>query len=310
MKHFPYGILITILFIFMLFMPKAVFNGAAEGLLLWYQIVFPTLFPFMLVTGLLMASGGLHLISRIFSGLFCRIFRVSENGTFAVLTGFLCGYPMGAKVTADLMSSGRISYEEGCYLLSFCNNTSPIFILNFIVWKTFGREDLAIPTLSILILAPVLLSFLFRRLYLKGNYCFQSPDAEKKLTARLDFSTLDTCMMNSFESLIKVGGYIILFSVLITLLDELPGSHPLILAVSPLLEVTNGIMMLDSTLGDFFLCYPAVLALTSFGGFCSVAQTQCMLQGTGLKILPYTAEKLAAAAAASLMAVIYLLITR
>lgn len=310
MKHFPYGILITILFIFMLFMPKAVFNGAAEGLLLWYQIVFPTLFPFMLVTSLLMASGGLHLISRIFSGLFRRIFRVSENGTFAVLAGFLCGYPMGAKVTADLMRSGRISFEEGSYLLSFCNNTSPIFILNFIVWKTFGREDLAVPTLSILILSPVLLSFLFRRLYLKGNDCFHSPDTEKKPAARLDFSTLDTCMMNSFESIVKVGGYIILFSVLITLLDELPGSHPIILAVSPLLEVTNGIMMLDSTIKDFSVCYPAVLALTSFGGLCSVAQTQCMLQDTGLKILPYTAEKLAAAAAASLMAVIYLLIIR
>lgn len=294
----------------MLFMPKAVFNGAAEGLLLWYQIVFPTLFPFMLVTSLLMASGGLHLISRIFSGLFRRIFRVSENGTFAVLAGFLCGYPMGAKVTADLMRSGRISFEEGRYLLSFCNNTSPIFILNFIVWKTFGREDLAVPTLSILFLSPVLLSFLFRRLYLKGNDCFHSPDTEKKPAARLDFSTLDTCMMNSFESIVKVGGYIILFSVLITLLDELPGSHPIILAVSPLLEVTNGIMMLDSTIKDFSVCYPAVLALTSFGGFCSVAQTQCMLQGTGLKILPYTAEKLAAAAAASLMAVIYLLIIR
>ncbi len=309
MKHFPYGILITTLFILMLIMPKAVFNGAAEGLLLWYQVVFPTLFPFMLITGLLMATGGLNLISRIFSGLFRRIFRVSDNGTFAVLAGFLCGYPMGAKVTADLMRSGRISFQEGCYLLSFCNNTSPVFILNFIVWKTFGREDMAFPTLVILILSPMTLSFLFRKFYLKGQNFFPCPDIGKKSYSRLDFSTLDTCMMNSFESIVKVGGYIILFSVLITLLDELPGNHPLILAVSPLLEVTNGIIMLNTSIDNFFLCYPAVLALTSFGGLCSVAQTQCMLQGTGIKILPYIAEKLAAAGAASLMAAVYLYIT-
>lgn len=309
MKHFPYGILITTLFILMLIMPKAVFNGAAEGLLLWYQVVFPTLFPFMLITGLLMATGGLNLISRIFSGLFRRIFRVSDNSTFAVLAGFLCGYPMGAKVTADLMRSGRISFQEGCYLLSFCNNTSPVFILNFIVWKTFGREDMAFPTLVILILSPMTLSFLFRKFYLKGQNFFPCPDTGKKSYSRLDFSTLDTCMMNSFESIVKVGGYIILFSVLITLLDELPGNHPLILAVSPLLEVTNGIIMLNTSIDNFSLCYPAVLALTSFGGLCSVAQTQCMLQGTGIKMLPYIAEKLAAAGAASLMAAVYLYIT-
>ena len=247
------------------------------------------------------------LIAGIFGGVFRRIFRVSKNGTFAVLSGFLCGYPMGAKVTADLLRAGRISQDEARYLLSFCNNTSPVFIINFIVWKTFGNESLMLPGLSILIGTPVLLSFALRKYYLKGRRAFQDPSpALKEKKTCFNFSVLDSCMMNSFEAIVKVGGYIILFSVLLSLLKELAGQSPAVMAAAPVLEVTNGILLIRSTVSDPGLCFAAVLGLTSFGGLCSIAQTQCMLEGTGLSVIPYTIQKLTAAATASLLAILYL----
>lgn len=307
MKHFPAGIFVTALFAAMLIFPQAVFSGAEEGLLLWFQIIFPTLFPFLVVTSLLLSSGGLNLITRLFGGLFRRIFRVTQNGAFAVLAGFLCGYPMGAKVTADLLRAEKISDREARYLLSFCNNTSPVFIINFIVWKTFGDERLMLPTLLILIGSPVLMSFIFRRIYLKGRHPFPEPSAAlKEKKTRFDFSVLDSCMMNSFEAIVKVGGYIILFSVLLSLLEELSGQKSILMAAAPALEVTNGILLLSSSVSDPGLRYAAVLGLTSFGGLCSAAQTQCMLEGTGLSVIPYIIQKLTTAAAASLLSFIYL----
>ena len=307
MKHFPAGIFVTALFAAMLIFPQAVFSGAEEGLLLWFQIIFPTLFPFLVVTSLLLSSGGLNLITRLFGGLFRRIFRVTQNGAFAVLAGFLCGYPMGAKVTADLLRAEKISDREARYLLSFCNNTSPVFIINFIVWKTFGDERLMLPTLLILIGSPVLMSFIFRRIYLKGRHPFPEPSAAlKEKKTRFDFSVLDSCMMNSFEAIVKVGGYIILFSVLLSLLEELSGQNSILIAAAPALEVTNGILLLSSSVSDPGLRYAAVLGLTSFGGLCSAAQTQCMLEGTGLSVIPYITQKLTTAAAASLLSFIYL----
>lgn len=307
MKHFPAGIFVTALFAAMLIFPQAVFSGAEEGLLLWFQIIFPTLFPFLVVTSLLLSSGGLNLITRLFGGLFRRIFRVTQNGAFAVLAGFLCGYPMGAKVTADLLRAEKISDREARYLLSFCNNTSPVFIINFIVWKTFGDERLMLPTLLILIGSPVLMSFIFRRIYLKGRHPFPEPSAAlKEKKTRFDFSVLDSCMMNSFEAIVKVGGYIVLFSVLLSLLEELSGQNSILIAAAPALEVTNGILLLSSSVSDPGLRYAAVLGLTSFGGLCSAAQTQCMLEGTGLSVIPYIIQKLTTAAAASLLSFIYL----
>ena len=307
MKQLLSGLPVLVLFLAMLFSPKAVFEGAESGLLLWFQVVFPTLFPFMLVSGLMLSGGGLVVISRIFGRLFSTLFATSPNGSFAVIAGFLCGYPMGAKVSADLVRSGRISRDEGVYLLSFCNNTSPIFIMNFIVWKTFDREELMIPTLLILISVPAFLSLLFRRFYLNGRKKFPDLSVRKEANAKLlDFEMLDSCLADSFESIVKVGLYIIFFSILIALPGKLSAGHPLLAGILPTLEMTNGILMIHKAAPDLTVSYPLILGLTSFGGFCSAAQTKCMLKAASLPILPYIIQKLTAAAAASLLGIVYM----
>lgn len=307
MKQLLSGLPVLVLFLAMLFSPKAVFDGAESGLLLWFQVVFPTLFPFMLVSGLMLSGGGLAVISRIFGRLFSTLFATSPNGSFAVIAGFLCGYPMGAKVSADLVRSGRISRDEGAYLLSFCNNTSPIFIMNFIVWKTFDREELMIPTLLILIGAPAFLSLFFRRFYLKGRKKFPDLSDKKKNNVKLlNFEMLDSCLADSFESIVKVGLYIIFFSILIALPGKLSAGHPLLAGILPTLEMTNGILMIHKAAPDLTVSYPLILGLTSFGGFCSAAQTKCMLKAASLPILPYIIQKLTAAAAASLLGIVYM----
>ena len=307
MKQLLSGLPVLVLFLAMLFSPKAVFEGAESGLLLWFQVVFPTLFPFMLVSGLMLSGGGLVVISRIFGRLFSTLFATSPNGSFAVIAGFLCGYPMGAKVSADLVRSDRISRDEGAYLLSFCNNTSPIFIMNFIVWKTFDREELMIPTLLILIGVPAFLSLFFRRFYLKGRKKFPDLSDKKKNNVKLlNFEMFDSCLADSFESIVKVGLYIIFFSILIALPGKLSAGHPLLAGILPALEMTNGILMIHKAAPDLTVSYPLILGLTSFGGFCSAAQTKCMLKAASLPILPYIIQKLTAAAAASLLGIVYM----
>ena len=129
------GSLTVFLFLAMLVSPDIVFTGAADGLLLWFNTIFPTLFPFMFITAILLKSGGLNIIANVLGKPLGKIFSVSAAGAFSVIAGFLCGYPMGAKVTADLVCTKKIERSEAAYLLSFCNNTSPVFIVNFIIHK-------------------------------------------------------------------------------------------------------------------------------------------------------------------------------
>ena len=142
------------LFFTMLLFPETVFRGACDGLLLWYQILIPTLFPYLIVTGLLLKTDGAAIVSRLLFRPFHLLFGTSFYGSFAVLSGFLCGYPMGAKIIADLLLQGKISLEEASYLLSFCNNASPSFVITFLVLNTIHQKAFCIPALLLLHLLP------------------------------------------------------------------------------------------------------------------------------------------------------------
>ena len=76
---------------------------------------------------------------------------------------------MGAKITADLIRNQSISVEEGTYLLSFCNNTSPIFIMNFLVWKTLDRKELLLPSLGDSFRNTGCYELPFRKIYKSGR---------------------------------------------------------------------------------------------------------------------------------------------
>lgn len=305
--HILSGVSLLFIFLMMLISPKTVFIGAQKGLLLWFRTVFPTLFPFMLISSMMVSSDSLSYISSIFGKILSAFFSTSQKGAFVIITGFLCGYPMGAKTAADLVRTGSISKEEGAYLLSFCNNISPAFIINYIVWKTLDNEKLILPSLCILIGIPIILSFFFRKIYLKGKTKFsdirQNAINEKR---SLNFAMLDQCLFESYEAIVKIGLYIIFFSILISLLTDKAAAFPFLTILLPWLEITNGIQLAGQYGTDLACSYPLILGITSFGGLCAVAQTKCMLSGSGLKIVPYFAQKLAAAAAASLIGYIYI----
>ena len=107
-------------------------QGCTLGLTLWYTSVLPSLLPFFILSGLLIRTGAFRFLNRIFSPVLTRIFPVSSDGSYAILMGYLCGFPMGAKVIAELVAHQHISREEGSYLMVFCNNVSPAFFVNYI----------------------------------------------------------------------------------------------------------------------------------------------------------------------------------
>ena len=162
MKNLFIQFLLILCFIVMLLFSSSVFEGAKSGLLLWFLTVLPTLFPFLLISRLLLDSCACSLLNKFLGAPISRLFGISSQGSFAVIVGFLCGYPMGAKITADLLLTGQITKSEASYLLSFCNNTSPAFLISYIVLGYFHDSRFILPSVLILYGTPVILSFFFR----------------------------------------------------------------------------------------------------------------------------------------------------
>ena len=210
-RHPALTIPILILFFSMLSFPQTVFTGASYGLVLWFRHVLPTLLPYMILINVLICTPALHWICRITSTFLCPLLGTSYYGTFAVLTGFLCGYPMGAKTTSDLLNVNKISRSEASYLLSFCNNTSPAFILSYVVAQNMKERNLCIPFFLILTFTPLMLSFIFRLFYrLPESSCSfpqVTPGSFSNPSESISDSFLDRCILNAFESVTKVAEY-------------------------------------------------------------------------------------------------------
>lgn len=301
------SVFLLICLVFLLVFPNISFNGANTGLILWFQTVLPTLFPFFVVNALLMKSGAIYRFSKVVSPVLGPVFSISKWSSYAVLCGFFCGAPIGAMIITEFVSSGKISKKEGAYLLSFCNNTSPGFVIGFVFERSLKRHDLAYISLGILISSYVISGFLFRKMYysdFQKNY-----DARMLTDANISSSSLDESIWESCETILKIGGYIMMFCVLLYGLKALPFSGRVWqLFLLPALELTNGIHMIGDAEVAFEVKYVLSMALVAFGGLCAGFQTKCIVERAGLCFRQYIKEKLITAMVTSLLAVIFLML--
>ena len=219
---------------------------------------------------------------------------------------------MGARTSVSLVKSGYISEKEGEYLLSFCNNTSPMFVISYVCMQTLKRKDLALISLMILVSSSVICSFIFRNFYGRTSTPRASKimaDLSSKPETMLEL--LDDCITESCEGIVKIGGYIIVCSIALALLKEIPCRNLIWCnLILPSIEITAGISMLANSRFFFPIRYALMMALISFGGICAVFQTRCMTAKTDFSMARYITEKLITALVTSLLSFAFVTLYR
>lgn len=298
-------IMASVLFVllFVLF-PDISSKGAENGLLLWFNVIIPSLCPFMIISTMLIKLDFTSFISNMFYPVFHKVFRLSRNGCYPAITGMLSGYPLGAKTVADMYKTGAFSKSEAQYIISFCNNASPMFMLEYTGIKCLGLEQPAI--MLVVIYMSAFINAFFERNKLESivNNKPSTGGLRKKYPL---IEALDESILSSAITLVKVGGYIILFSILTELLQNMVTSSEIIkIAGAGILEITTGCEVLAGTALPLYIKCILASAFCAFGGMSSVAQTSSTLIGTGLSNKKYIFAKCRQAViAAMLSAVIF-----
>ena len=290
MKKLLYFSVTLLLLAFLLVDPVQAVDASKSGLMLWFHTLVPTLLPFLILSKLLIAIDGIGYLTRFLYPVLHWILGCSRNGCFCIASGFLCGYPIGGKLAGDLTREGRISREEGDYLLTFCNNASPAFLIGYCLTDSLKCPGLLLPTLLLVYGTPFLVALFYR----KGR-SFENQAAENKTSrSQISFKIVDVSMMDGLESILKLGCYIILFSILARLLIRIPCPFSFGTSLSVgFMEMTNGIALVaaDSSL-SMDTKYLLVLCFLSFGGLSGAAQTQSMILDSGLSFWNYLKAKL------------------
>lgn len=257
---------------------------AALGLRLWYEKMVPVLFPFMVLSGMLIRMGLVESLIRPIRPFFGKLFRISDPAVYTILMGFLCGFPMGARTTAELRNRQELSVSEGQFLLAFCNNFGPVYFLGFVL--PLLHRTLTLPYLMGMYGIPVIYGLFLRytvyRMRLQDASMVSQPVTKSSVRTSLP-DALDDAVNAAGLSILRLGGYMIFFNLL-NLLPRLILRQSHLLA--PLLEITGGLQML----ADRYPLY--TLLLLPFGGLSGIAQTAGCIRNTGLSLKKYIIHKL------------------
>ncbi|MFR4562546.1 MAG: nucleoside recognition domain-containing protein [Flavonifractor plautii] len=118
--------------------PGEAMSAMKDGLSLCGNVILPSLFPFFVLSSLVVELGMSRCLGRLFQPVMAPLFRVNGACASAVALGFIGGYPVGARTAIALYESGQCSRTEAERLLAFCNNSGPAFILGVVGTGVFG----------------------------------------------------------------------------------------------------------------------------------------------------------------------------
>lgn len=297
---------IVLIIITLLIAPSLCISAAAEGLLLWFNKVIPSLLPFIILINLLVGLNMLAPLSKRLSPVTKKIWNLPGSIGFTFLMGLIAGYPMGAKIIKQLVLEKSISLSQGEKALCFCNNCGPLFIIGTV--GTILLEDTAAGYFLLLIhiLSATLMSFLL------SGYKVPTLPLQPHLTrstSDFEFAPAFTkAVENGMDTIVCVGGYIIFFSVLTKILTSSMLFKSLLNAplikllpdnmaqgiLTGILELSNGVGALSKSYLSNPSMYPlALLAFSiNFGGFCVYFQTLYVLDDVPFSTKPYLLCKL------------------
>lgn len=301
----------------LLIFSKSNLPAVKSGLALWANSVVPSLFPFFVATELLMHTNVITLFGNLLNRFMKPFFNIRGEGAFAFVMGMISGYPVGAKIASNFRQNNICSKEECERLLSFTNNSGPLFIIGTVGILMFKNTTIGILLFITHLLACVTVGFIFRY-WKKDKNTFHTNSSvtsfnQAKKTA--SFSNLGEILAESITSSIStillIGGFVVIFSSIISIFKASGLLNSLTVLFSPLFEIlkidpsfiqglltgvlesTNGIHTISSIACkklSFNLIFTAFLL--GFGGISVLLQVWSITSKTDLSIKPYVYGKI------------------
>lgn len=310
--------LIFLIFTFsLLIFSKSNLPAIKSGLTLWATSVVPSLFPFFVATELLMHTNIISKLGMFFNKYMKPLFNIRGEGSFPFIMGIISGYPIGAKIATSFRKNNICSKEECERLLSFTNNSGPLFIIGTVGILMYKNTSIGILLFITHILACLSVGFIFR--FWKKNKYSKDYTSDNTITSKktnyATFSNLGEILAESITSSIStillIGGFVVIFSSVISILKSSGFLNIITLIFAPLfkflhidtqfiqglftgfLEITNGINYISNIACKKISINIIITAfLLGFGGISVLLQVLSITSKTDLSIKPYIYGKL------------------
>ena len=221
-KYF-FTVLFVLFTLSLILFSAANLEAAKAGLILWTNSVVPSLLPFFIATELLCKTNFIEILGKFLNKYIKPIFNVPGESVIAIIMGIISGYPVGAKVVCNLYDKKICSKYEAERLIAYTNNSGPIFILSSVGISMLG--DIRVGKILLLshILSALLVGFIFR--FWKKDHVditfrnYHSESKELVCVSNLG-EILGDAIKKSIGTILNIGGFVVLFSVIISILSS------------------------------------------------------------------------------------------
>lgn len=323
----------------MVFYPKDAFESAVMGLNLWWNVVFPALLPFFVFSEILMGFGVVHFIGVLLEPLMRPLFNVPGVGAFALSMGLASGYPMDAVITCKFRNNHLCSAVEAERLLSFTNTADPLFIFGAVAVGMFTMPEIGAVLAAAHYIASFLVGVLFR-FHGRGRdespvaspkaehnmlwRAFQAMNQARREDHRPFGQLLGDSVRTSMNTILLIGGFIILFSVFLRIISvtglidyltvlfvallDLIGWHDSLAAalVTGLFEIDLGSLAASQTDAPLVEKVAVTSAIIAWSGLSVHGQVASIVIESGIRMTPYIVGRLLHAFLAAILSILFM----
>ncbi len=314
--------ILTIIFVLfmicLLIFSKQSIEACKNALYLWINSVVPCLLPFFIATELLNYTNIPFLVGKLLNPIMKPIFNVPGVGAYAFIMGIISGYPIGAKIVTDLRKKQLCTKEEGERLLAFTNNSGPLFIIGTVGISLLGNTSIGILLFLTHILACISVGIVFcfwKRNNLLEKKTIKYIDNNFVKSKNPNFNSLGEILTNSISNsvynIVIIGGFILFFGLIISILNNSGMMNLLSNCISPILaflniplgfsdgiicgilELTNGLKLVCSVPNKAISINIIICSfLLGFSGLSICLQILNITSKSDLSIIPYILGKI------------------
>nr|WP_207730351.1 sporulation integral membrane protein YlbJ [Clostridium botulinum] len=291
--------LCSILIIYIIIAPRFCIEATLSGAKLFFYKVFPSLFPFLILTNIIINYGGVHIYSKLFGKILCAPLKLKKECSFPLIVSALCGYPLGAKYSCDLYENGDINFSTLERLINIASNAGPLFIIGSV-----GTSMLGNPYAGYVLLLSNYISCIIVGLILPSRNTKMYRDFKKnfKISNKNIGESLKSSIDGAIKTCIGVAGFVILFSLLLNILKNnflfkfLLNKLCIFFNIDKnliegfllgLVEMTNGCYLISTSSVDISKKLILISFLLAFSGFSIISQVYSFTYKQGLNIKRY-----------------------
>ncbi|MBE6062156.1 MAG: sporulation integral membrane protein YlbJ [Clostridium butyricum] len=303
-KNMFFCILISILIILFTVNINTCIPAALNGFQLWYKAILPTTFPFVIICNLLISYNGIDLYSKILGPLICRPLGLSKSCSFPIVASMLCGYPLGAKYCTDVYNMGYIEKDEYERLLNIASNVGPLFLVGSVGAALLNNVCLG----YIMLVSSYLSCFAIGLITKKKKDILHESNLPSFKNTTLNFGTaIKSAVENAINTVLSIGGFIVIFSVIISLIKKSnciyylfnnlenfthSTSETLYGIFLGSIEITNGCNIISNLPMSIPLKVSIISFLCSFSGLAIIAQVSSFVSESNIRYSKYILFKL------------------